>query len=195
MRASRERALTMPTIWRSAVERSETTAFASTCNSSESRRARAWRIVAALSKKPPPVFCSCPRKMFSATVSVGTRMLSWYTVRIPSEIAWRGVREAWDRPKSTISPASGVRAPGENLYERGLARAVLADQAVDLSGPQREIHGIEGDDAGKALAQAANVQKPFHFAFCPPFGPMKGGRGPAPSSRPDFVDYFAPRSS
>ncbi len=46
----------------------------------------------------------------------------------------------------------------QDLHERGLAGAVLAEQHVHLAGPQRQIHAVERDDAGKALADCAHLE-------------------------------------
>ncbi len=40
---------------------------------------------------------------------------------------------------------------GQRLDERRLAGAVLSHQSVDLTGQDREIDPVQGQDAGKAL--------------------------------------------
>ena len=48
---------------------------------------------------------------------------------------------------------------GHRLDQRGLARAVLAEQRVNLAGPQGEIHLLQGAQRAKAFAQAAHFQQ------------------------------------
>ena len=48
---------------------------------------------------------------------------------------------------------------GDALDERRLAGAVLADQAVDLPGGDREVDAVEGADAGVVLDQAPHRQQ------------------------------------
>ena len=47
----------------------------------------------------------------------------------------------------------------ENLHQRRLARAVLADETDDLSSRHVEVHAIEGGDAGKLLGHRRHVQE------------------------------------
>jgi hypothetical protein len=53
-----------------------------------------------------------------------------------------------------------VRAmdPGQDLHQRRLAGAILADQPDDLSGGHVEVHAIERDDAGKLLGHCRHFQ-------------------------------------
>ena len=53
---------------------------------------------------------------------------------------------------------AGVRldGPGEDLHQRGLAGAVLADDGVDVAGLDGEIHADEGVDAAVGLAQTGD---------------------------------------
>ena len=48
--------------------------------------------------------------------------------------------------------------PGDDLHERGLARAVLADEGVDRAGIEREAAGAEGDDGAERLGDPATAR-------------------------------------
>ena len=52
---------------------------------------------------------------------------------------------------------------GENVHQRGFACAVLPQQRVDLTGVQGQVHVFIGDDAGKALGDAAHFQQGLLF--------------------------------
>jgi hypothetical protein len=59
---------------------------------------------------------------------------------------------------------------GHRLDQRGLARAVLAEQRVDFAGPQGEIHLLQGAQRAKALAQArtsSRAEPGSELAFMP----------------------------
>ena len=43
--------------------------------------------------------------------------------------------------------------PSQDLYQRRLARPVLAEERVDLAGPDLEVHAVEGECAGEALGE------------------------------------------
>ena len=47
---------------------------------------------------------------------------------------------------------------GDDLDQRGLARAVLADQRVDRAGLDPEAAGPEGDDGAERLGDVAQVE-------------------------------------
>ena len=53
----------------------------------------------------------------------------------------------------------GVVDAGQQLHQRRLAGAVLADQREDLAGVQVEVHVLERLDAGEALADALDVEE------------------------------------
>ncbi len=77
--------------------------------------------------------------MFSATDRSGSRLNSWKTVERPACWAWTG----W--PNDTVFAVDldgagvGLVHAGEDLHQRGLAGAVLADEAEDLAGAQLEV--------------------------------------------------------
>ena len=52
-------------------------------------------------------------------------------------------------------PSSGRCIAVEDLHQRRLAGAVLADDGVDRAGRDREVDAVVGDHAGEALDDAA----------------------------------------
>jgi hypothetical protein len=77
---------------------------------------------------------SRPRKIFSATESSGASESSWWTRAMPR------------REKA-----------GEDVHQGGLAGAVLADQGVDLAGPQLEINAVHRRSGAKRFEDAAEA--------------------------------------
>ena len=55
---------------------------------------------------------------------------------------------------------------GEDLDERRFSRAILADEAVDLAGLEREIDAAERKDAGIPLDDSLHRKERFHSHFC-----------------------------
>ena len=70
-----------------------------------------------------------------------------------------GPRSRRARPSSAISPASLPMRPAEDLHQRGLARAVLAEQDVDLARRDLEVDAVERHHAGEGLADPAHAQR------------------------------------
>ena len=62
-----------------------------------------------------------------------------------------GVDSVTGSPCQRISPASGWWAPGEHLDQRGLAGAVLAEQAVHLAGPHSRSTPSSARTPGNSL--------------------------------------------
>ncbi len=62
---------------------------------------------------------------------------------------------------------AGVRCEraGEQLHQRRLAGAVLADQRQDLVVPQLQVHVAERLHAGEALADAVGFEEARHFSY------------------------------
>ena len=56
-------------------------------------------------------------------------------------------------------PLVGFGKAVEDVHERRLARAVLAEQRVDLAGTHIEVDVIVGDDARISLGHAAHLQR------------------------------------
>ena len=63
--------------------------------------------------------------------------------------------------------------PARIFDERGLARAVLAEERMDLAGPQVEVHSAEGSDSPEPLryrVQAPPAQWPVALYVAPGAG-------------------------
>ena len=96
--------------------------------------------------------------MFSATVITGISMKCWCTIPIPASIASFEERNETCLPLSQISPSSGPVEAGEDVHQRRLAGAVLAEQRVHLALAQVEVDVVVGDDPGEALGDAAQLE-------------------------------------
>jgi hypothetical protein len=53
----------------------------------------------------------------------------------------------------------GLVGPGEDLDQRRLARAVLTQQAVHLTGPDVEVDAVQGADARELLDDAVHLEQ------------------------------------
>ena len=95
--------------------------------------------------------------MFSVTVWVGTSVKCWWTMPRPAAMASRGERKSTGRPNDADLAGVGPVEPVEDVHQRALAGAVLAEQGVDLAGAQVEVDAVVGDDAGEALDDAAHL--------------------------------------
>ena len=97
-----------------------------------------------------------PRTRFSATVMVGTELYSWWTTATPAAceraLGNSAGRLAVDLDRTGI----GLDQAGDDLDQRALAGAVLAEQRHHLAGAELEIDLGEGLDAAVALGQAAH---------------------------------------
>ena len=56
---------------------------------------------------------------------------------------------------------------GQGLDERGLARAVLADEGMDLSGAQIELHAVQRLDAREYLGDILHLQQVLRHGSAP----------------------------
>jgi hypothetical protein len=66
-----------------------------------------------------------------------------------------GIRVPDTSAEQLKSPLVGTISTSDNLYQCRLARAVLADKAMDLAGEKIQINGVQCNDPGKKLANAA----------------------------------------
>ena len=117
---------------------------------------RSW--AAPRSRKMRFAIGSSPSRMFSATVRTGTSMKCWCTMLMPWRMASAGPLIVAGAPFRRISPLSGVAEPVEDVHERRLAGAVLAEQGVDLAGPDVEVDAVVGEHAGVALRDPAHLE-------------------------------------
>ena len=68
----------------------------------------------------------------------------------------------------------GLFDAGENLHQRALARAVLADENVDLAGVDVKIHLVERQRAGIALGDADGLHDRLHILNLPSHSSLQG---------------------
>ena len=80
---------------------------------------------------------------FSATVRSGNRRGSWWTTAMPSARAWAGPVDLDRLAVEPDRPAVGLMDAGEDLDERALAGAVLADERMDLARHEVERHVVQ----------------------------------------------------
>ena len=110
------------------------------------------------SSRPNPRVDSVPSMTFSATVKTGTSMKCWWTIPMPAAMASPGPssveRVAVDEDLALVGPVEAV----EDVHQRRLAGAVLAEQPVDLTGFDHEVDVVVGDDAGEPLGDATELE-------------------------------------
>ena len=111
-----------------------------------------WR-----SRKTGLAIVSLPSTMFSATENTGTSMKCWWTMPMPRAIASDGPRSPRVCRRAGSRPRRGEQ-PVQDVHQRALAGAVLAEQGVDLAGPDRQVDAVVGDDARESLGDAAHLQ-------------------------------------
>ena len=93
----------------------------------------AARAAPAARVRPP----SAPSSRFSSTVNGSTSMKCWWTMPIPARIASCGLWIWRSSPVDPDGPPIGLIVAVENVHERRLAGAVLADDAVDRAARDR----------------------------------------------------------
>ena len=79
------------------------------------------------------------------------------------------------RGRSISAPGSGSWMPGEDLHERGLARAVLADQRHDLPGVDVEVDVPERLVPGKVLLRPSIASSEAVAVISPARGRLERG--------------------
>ena len=137
---------------------SPTMASGSISNPSCRARSRIRPSDLCVSRKIGLAIVSLPRTMFSATVKTGTSMKCWWTMPIPRAMASDG--EAMLDGLAVEQDLALVRGeqPVQDVHERALAGAVLAEQGVDLARLDGQVDAVVGDDAGEALGDAAHLE-------------------------------------
>ena len=98
-------------------------------------------------------------KMFSATERFGQRLSSWKTMPmpVPHGVA-RSMRKTTGSPSSRMRAGGRLLDAGDDLHQRRLAGAVLADQHVDGGPAHLEVDVVQGDRAGIDLADLLRAQ-------------------------------------
>ena len=96
--------------------------------------------------------------MFSTTVNAGIRRRSWNTMPMPSSRPTAGERDldrhAVDRDLALVGLVGAV----DELHQRALAGAVLAEQGVHLAGRDLQVDLAVGDQVAEALGQPGDPQ-------------------------------------
>ena len=91
--------------------------------------APAWRS----SIMPKRSLASRVRKMFWATLSVGTRLISWKIIEMPARWPPRALCSVSGVPSTSIVPSLGHVHAVQDLEDRRFAGAVAAEQRMDLA--------------------------------------------------------------
>ena len=97
-------------------------------------------------------------KMFSATVRLPNRLSSWNTMPMPRATA---SPEEAKRDRLAVeqdAPERRLLDAGDDLHQRRLAGAVLADQHVDRAAAHLEIGALDRDRAGIDLRDVLQLQ-------------------------------------
>ena len=95
---------------------------------------------------------------FSATVIGRTSAKCCVTIPMPASIASRGERMAWTCPSTQDLAGIRVRQPVGDPHDGRLARAVLAEQGVDLPATDIEVDPVVGDEVAEALGDPAQLE-------------------------------------
>ena len=96
--------------------------------------------------------------MFSATVITGISMKCWCTIPMPFSIAAFGEPSSAGLPLIQDLALVGVVEAVDDVHQRRLAGAVLAEQRVHLALAQVEVDAVVRDDAGEALRDPAKLE-------------------------------------
>lgn len=118
--------------------------------------------VDALSEPPTAKIAWPPRVRVSTTVPITTATTAMITVQwMPKTPPALGIERPGELGGHAAEQQFAVIRlvhPGEHLDECRLPGAVLAHQGEALAGPHREVHGVEGGDAGESLRDAAGFE-------------------------------------
>ena len=83
--------------------------------------------------------------MLSATVSVSNSEKCWNTMPMPSLRARAGLAMRTGSPSQRIVPGIRLDDAVDDLHQRRLAGAVLAEHRVDLAGQHVEVDAVVGE--------------------------------------------------
>ena len=138
------------------------------------------------------VFSGRPRNMFCATVSSGTCCSSWWIIAIPALAG--GDRAVAGKPHAVDLDMAlrGLEDAGQDVQQRRLAGAVLAEQPMNRAPLHRHVDAVERAHRAEALA---DVDQPQAIArsrssMVPPFRTVQAA-GPAPVAGPAARRYSA----
>ena len=108
--------------------------------------------------KPVDVRLWQPTLTLSSTDMWSNSATFWNVRPMPSlAMAWRGCDEDRAALEQDVAAVGHVQTR-QAVEERGLARAVGADQAGDLARRNIERHAVERDDAAEAHRNVAHAQ-------------------------------------
>ena len=105
------------------------------------------------------------RNRFSATVRPATSVIVWYAMPRPSCIAALGEADVSGSPAISTMPVSGGDGAAGDAEQRRLARAVLAEEGVDLAGVEVDrdvVVGLHRPVALRDLAQREHGASPAY---------------------------------
>ena len=96
-------------------------------------------------------------------VRSSARLNSWWISTMPGASASREPAKAGCACRRRSSaPPLGCFVAGEDLHQRGLAGAVLAEQAVDAAGREREADAVQHLHRAEALDQLVEADRQAH---------------------------------
>ena len=104
--------------------------------------------------------------MFSATVITGMSMKCWCTIPTPAPIDALGDAEAHGLSLDQDLALVGVVEPVEDVHQRRLAGAVLAEQCVHLALEQVEADVVVRDDPREALRDVPHLEDLGALGHC-----------------------------
>ena len=116
--------------------------------------------ISARASSPMPCSFSAPSTTFSSTVRLSASMKCWKTMPMPElDRVGRRARTSTASPSTSMVPVVGLLHAVQDLHQRRLAGAVLADEGVDRAGADVDVDVVVGDHAREALADAAQPDR------------------------------------
>ena len=141
-----------------------------------------------MSSMTPAYVGSCARTMFSATVITGMSMKCWCTIPIPrvDRVLRRGERDllAVEQDLARVR----VVQPVEDVHQRRLAGAVLAEQRVHLALAELEVDVVVGEHPGELLRDSAELEDCCRRTWAAILSRRRAGL----AARPPQCDSFRP---
>ena len=158
---------------------------------SRARRSNRSRSVPAVDEPGPPRL-GAEEDVLGDGQRCGTRATSWATRAIPGASASRGDRNETGRPRGRAVALVRREDAGDDLAERRLAGAVLADEGVDRCRPDGDRDVVEGAGGPEGLAEPADVEVDGVAGLgWPPRQPTAVGRQPGHSASGRKVSTLA----
>ena len=105
----------------------------------------------------PPRMRSRAMKTLSAMLRFGKRLSSWWMIAMPRSAASRGPLISTGSSVELERAGGGRLDPGEDLHERRLAGAVLAEQRGDLARDDVEVDAAQRVRGAEHLVDAARA--------------------------------------